>query len=201
MRLFRNQRITPFDDPAARFAAGRFGMWLLIATLAVIFAATLMAYVVVRLSPSNAATWPPPNMPPLPATLLLSTGLLILSSGTIHIAVVAARQGERSVGAWMLVTLLLVLGFLASQWVAWESANRANMAFDRHLYAWTFYVLTVLHALHVLGGLPPLMLTTVRALRHRYGPERLAGVTYCAMYWHFLDAAWIVLYITLLWGS
>jgi cytochrome c oxidase subunit 3 len=140
-------------------------------------------------------------MPPLPTTLLLSTGLLILSSGTIHIAVVAARQGERSVGAWMLVTLILVLGFLASQWVAWESANRANMAFDRHLYAWTFYVLTVLHALHVLGGLPPLMLTTVRALRHRYGPERLAGVTYCAMYWHFLDAAWIVLYITLLWGS
>ncbi len=201
MFLFRNQRITPFTDPTARFDAGRFGMWLLILTLAVIFVSTLLAYAIVRLSPMNIDNWPPPHMPPLPSVLMLSTIVLLASSGTMHVALTAARQGERSVGMWMATTLALGVGFLGLQFFAWVSAMQANMAFSRHLYAWTFYVLTVLHALHVLGGLVPMAFTTSNALRGRYGPERLAGITYCGMYWHFLDAAWIALYLTLLWGS
>lgn len=200
-QLFANQRVTPFTDPTARFQAGRFGMWLLIVTPAVIFAATLLAYVFVRLSPNNVGTWPPPNMPPLPSALALSTLLLILSSGTIHVALAAARRGESAVGGWMVATLALGFAFLAVQTYAWIDAMQANMAFTRHLYAWTFYVLTVLHALHVLGGLLPMIVTARNAVKGRYGPDRLAGITYCAMYWHFLDAAWLVLYATLLWGS
>ena len=69
------------------------------------------------------------------------------------------------------------------------------------LYAWTFYVLTALHALHVLGGLPPMLIVTVRALRMGYGPSDHRGLVYCAMYWHFLDAVWIVLYAILWIGS
>ncbi|MBL9121432.1 MAG: cytochrome c oxidase subunit 3 [Phycisphaerae bacterium] len=200
-QLFRNQRVTPFTDPTARFEAGRFGMWLLIATLAVIFASTLMAYVFVRLSPNNIGNWPPPHMPPLPQALLLSTIFLIASSGTMHVATLAARRGEPGVGVWMVATLCLGCAFLGVQTYAWIDAMRDNMAFTKHLYAWTFYVLTVLHALHVIGGLLPMLVTTRNAVRGLYGPERLAGITYCGMYWHFLDAAWIVLYATLLWGS
>lgn len=200
-QLFRNQRVTPFADPTARFEAGRFGMWLLIVTLAVIFAATLMAYVFVRLSPNNVGGWPPPHMPPLPSALILSTLVLLASSATVHVAVTAAQRGERAVGTWMVATLALGLLFLGVQAFAWFDAVRANMNFSQHLYAWTFYVLTVLHALHVFGGLIPMAVTTRHAVAGRYGPGRLAGITYCAMYWHFLDAAWIVLYATLLWGS
>jgi heme/copper-type cytochrome/quinol oxidase subunit 3 len=54
--------------------------------------------------------------------------------------------------------------------------------------------LVVLHALHVIGGLIPLAVTTVRAFRGRYDHEVHEGVTLCAMYWHFLDIVWIVLY-------
>lgn len=200
-QLFRNQRVTPFTDPTARFDAGRFGMWLLILTLAVIFASTLLAYVFVRLSPNNAGNWPPPNMPPLPQALVLSTLLLLVSSGTMHVALTAARRGEPGVGGWMAVTFGLGCAFLAVQLYAWIVAMQANMAFTRHLYAWTFYVLTVLHALHLLGGIVPMGFVARNARLGRYGPGRLAGITYCAMYWHFLDAAWLVLYATLLWGS
>jgi cytochrome c oxidase subunit 3 len=200
-QLFRNQRVTPFTDPTARFAAGRFGMWLLIVTLAVIFASTILAYVFVRLSPMNAGNWPPPQMPPLPQGLVASTFLLVASSVTMHIALVAARRGESAVGTWMVATLLLAFGFLGAQVFAWMAALEANMAFTKHLYAWTFYVLTVLHALHVVGGVVPMALVTRNATRGAYGPDRLAGITYCAMYWHFLDVAWLALYATLLWGS
>jgi cytochrome c oxidase subunit III len=72
--------------------------------------------------------------------------------------------------------------------------------FSRHLYAWTFYFLTGLHAVHVLGGLIPMFFVTVRAARLGYTRENHRSVAYLAMYWHFLDVAWITLYLTLLWG-
>ncbi|MDZ4754754.1 MAG: cytochrome c oxidase subunit 3 [Phycisphaerae bacterium] len=199
--FFRTRRVTPFTDSTARFAAGRFGMWLFLLTLTVIFVSTLFAYVIVRLSPVNAAQWPPPDMPPLPSSLVYSTLALVLSSITMQVATVAAQRGESTVGAWMAATLALGFVFLALQGLAWMHAAAANMNFVKHLYAWTFYVLTILHALHVVGGLIPMIVTTRNALRGAYGPQRLSGITLCAMYWHFLDAVWLVLYATLLWGS
>jgi heme/copper-type cytochrome/quinol oxidase subunit 3 len=46
-----------------------------------------------------------------------------------------------------------------------------------------------------------MLIVTARALRGAYGPEDHRGIVYCAMYWHFLDGAWIVLYATLWFGS
>ncbi len=201
LAIFRSQRVTPFTDQTARSEAGRFGMWLFLLTLTVIFASTLLAYVIVRLSPMNVAHWPPSDMPPLPESLIYSTIALLLSSGTMHVATVAARRGESATGVWMLATLGLGLTFLALQCIGWAGAAAAHMDFTKHLYAWTFYVLTVLHALHVVGGLIPMALTTRNAMRGAYGPQRWSGVRLCAMYWHFLDVVWIALYLTLLWGS
>jgi cytochrome c oxidase subunit 3 len=87
------------------------------------------------------------------------------------------------------------------QFVAWREAVADNMRLKDHLYAWTFFVLTGLHGAHVVGGLIPLGVVTAKALRGRYGPDRASGAIYCGMYWHFLDAVWIVLYATLWLGS
>ena len=59
-------------------------------------------------------------------------------------------------------------------------------------------MLTGLHALHVLGGLPPLWITLRRAQAGRYGPDDHAGAVRCAMYWHALDVIWVVTYLALL---
>jgi cytochrome c oxidase subunit 3 len=199
--LLRGEKPSIFRSPEARFAAGRMGMWLFLVTLAIIFFATLLAYVFVRLTPGNAENWPPPDMPGLPRLLAVSTGVLLASSATMHIATVAARRGERAAGPWMLATLLLGVGFLVLQVLAWRGAAAAHLTFADHLYGWTFYVLTILHAVHVVGGLGPMVRTTVQAWRGRYGPGKVEGIVYCGMYWHFLDAVWLVLYGTLLWGS
>ena len=60
-----------------------------------------------------------------------------------------------------------------------------------------FYVLTGMHAVHVIGGLVPLVVITRRAFAGRDDPQH-AGVIYTAMYWHFLDAVWLVLFVTML---
>jgi cytochrome c oxidase subunit 3 len=191
----------PFTDPAARLSAGRFGMWLFLLTLAVVFVATIIGYLAVRISPINASTWPPASMPPLPGVLFWSTGALLVSSWTMHRGVRACERGSVSQGAWTLATLVLGVAFLVLQLVAWREAVADNMRLRDHLYAWTFFVLTGLHGAHVVGGLIPLGVVTAKALRGRYGPDRASGAIYCGMYWHFLDAVWIVLYATLWLGS
>jgi cytochrome c oxidase subunit 3 len=193
------ERDTPFDDQAARFDAGRLGMWIFLVVLGVLFVATILGYLAVRID--NADTFVPEGAPPPPRLLLLSTLALAVSSVTMQRAVRAARVGDPRQGGMMVVTMALAVAFLAIQAVAWSQLVRENLTITDSLYAWTFYVLTGLHAAHVLGGLPPMAITCWRAMNARYGPDDHRGIVYCAMYWHFLDAVWIVLYATLWLGS
>jgi len=194
-----SERDTPFDDPTARFAAGRFGMWIFLVVLAVVFASTILGYLVVRID--NGDAFIPVDAPSPPRILLVSTALLLVSSWTMQRALRFGRSGDPRQGGMMVATSALALGFLAVQGVAWAELYRQNLAISDNLYGWTFYVLTALHAAHVVGGLVPMAITTWRASRGRYGPADHRGITYCAMYWHFLDGAWIVLYTVLLLGS
>jgi cytochrome c oxidase subunit 3 len=190
---------TPFGDPKARFEAGLFGMWLFLLVLAVVFISTIIGYLVVRID--NGAAFIPADAPKPPLLLLVSTGVLLVSSVTMQKALRAGRVGDPRQGGLMVATLALALTFLIAQGVAWRDLYEQNLAISDNLYAWTFYVLTGLHAAHVLGGLPPMLITTWRASRAAYGPDDHRGITYCAMYWHFLDGIWVVLYATLVLGS
>jgi cytochrome c oxidase subunit 3 len=193
------ERDTPFDDPAARFDAGRFGMWLFLLVLGVLFAASILGYLVVRID--NGASFVPEGAPPPPKLLLLSTLALVISSLTMQGAVAAAKVGDPRQGGRMVATMLLAVAFLVLQGIAWAELIRKNIAITDGLYAWSFFVLTGLHAAHVLGGLPPMAITCWRAAKARYGPDNHRGIVYCAMYWHFLDGVWVVLYATLWLGS
>jgi len=177
------------------------GMWLFVLVVALLFAAAMLGYAVVRVSPPEGREWRPEGTPGLPWTLLASTLSLLASSVALHRSLRAVRQGRmesciRSASAayWLGVSFVLLQGI--AWWTMWQQVRIQD-----NLYAWTFYVLTGLHAAHVLGGLPPMLITTWRASRAAYGPDDHSGITYCAMYWHFLDVVWIVLYATLLIGS
>jgi cytochrome c oxidase subunit 3 len=192
--------VSPFEDPSARLSAGRFGMLIFIASLAMIFAASILAVMVVRFD--DDGVWPPAGMPALPVTLLWSTIVLLASSATQVLASRAANRGDvRGLRRWMIITLALAIAFLAMQGWAWSDLVDRGLDFSQHLYAWTFYFLTGLHAIHVIGGVIPMCFVTARAVRLGYTREDHRGVAYVAMYWHFLDVAWITLYLTLLWAA
>ena len=175
-------------------------MLIFIASLAMIFAASILGVMVVRLD--DEGVWPPAGMPALPVTLLWSTVVLLASSATQFLASRAANRGDgRGLRRWMIVTLALAIAFLGMQAWAWSDLVDRGLDFSRHLYAWTFYFLTGLHAIHVIGGVIPMVFVTARAVRLEYTRENYRGVAYVAMYWHFLDVAWVVLYLTLLWGA
>jgi cytochrome c oxidase subunit 3 len=169
-------------------------MAVFLASLGMIFLATLAGYAYVRLA---APEWPPAGAPPLPASLWLSTALLVLSSGTIHATVAGARAGAQGrVRAGLLATLVLGLAFLGSQALCWQALAARMPPTTATQYSFTFYMLTALHAVHVLGGLGPLLVATARGWLGRYGqaPEEHTGLTLVAMYWHFLDVVWVALF-------
>ncbi len=189
-----NGRSAPVPLPT-----GLLGMKLLILALSMLFAASIFGYLVIR---AHATVWPPPGVPRLPGTLWISTLIILISSVAMEVAVRAAksdRQGALRTG--MLLTSLLGAAFLVSQTLNWFALVAANLTAKTNLYGFTFYLLTGLHAAHVVGGLVPLAVVTARAFQGRYSPVALAGVVYTAVYWHFLTAVWVVLFAILMVSS
>ena len=188
--------VFPGDRAApAPIGTGTLGMKLLILALSMLFAASTVGYLIIR---SRAPVWPPPGMPRLPGTLWISTLIIVVSSLTMQSAVRAARAGRQgALRMAMLLTTMLGVAFLASQTVNWFALVAAKLTAKTNLYGFTFYMLTGLHAAHVVGGVIPLGVVTVRAWRGRYSSSVHPGVRYCGIYWHFLAAVWLVLFIML----
>ncbi|TWT45237.1 Cytochrome c oxidase subunit 3 [Phycisphaerae bacterium RAS1] len=194
----RDGRQGPDDDPVFGGLPPRaMGMIVFLISTGVLFVAGLAAFIIAVRLP--ATRWPPTNLPALPQTLWLSTGILLVSGATMQTALSAAR---RSRGLLLRVaitaTTALAAAFLGCQWLSWVRYVRAGVPINApDLFVFGFYVLTALHAVHVLGGLVPLVWVTVKSYRGRYAAGRHHGVWYCAMYWHFLGVVWIVLFAVL----
>lgn len=180
--------------------AGTFGTAVVIVSLAILFAASIIAYLVARHAH--------PDLPQAatPVGLWVSTALLIILSLTAHAAVGAARQDNQSaLRTTVIIWSVLAVGFLVAQtanWITW-----APPLFDRpptgaesdslSFYKMTFYVLTGLHAAHVVGGLIPLAFVWRNTMAGRYTPQTFHPVRNCALYWHFLDVVWIVMFLAI----
>jgi len=182
------------DRPAVSGDAGTLAMGLFLASLGMLFAASLVAYAVIR---SRHQPWPPPGFPALPGSLWLSTLVILSASFTVQRAWLAARRGSDAVlRRNLLGTLLLGLLFLGLQaWAWWGIWSQMTGSQQAGPYIKLFYTLTGLHAAHVLGGLGPLAFVFRRARAGVYRPGEHAGVRYCALYWHFLGAVWCVLFV------
>jgi len=173
------------------------GMIVFLAAVTMLFAACIVAYVVIRL---RAETWPPPGSPGLPATLWLSTGLALACSVAIQAALGAVRRDDQGrFRRWLLAATALGLLFVASQSWSWLQVM-GEAAFRTHLYGFTFVMLTGLHGAHVLGGIVGLVVVWLLARRGSYSRGRDSGVRNCAIYWHYLTAVWLVLLALLLLG-
>ena len=170
------------------------GMWLFLAALTMLFGATMMGYGIVRARLADKAQLGTLHLPHL---LWLSTALMLGGSVAIHSAVVAVRrERQQRLRQWLIATCALAIGFVAIQTPAMASLlvqHRAFRAQGMHLYALMFFLILI-HALHVLGGMIGLAVTTRHAFGGRYDHERYAGVKHAAMYWHFLDVVWLVMF-------
>ena len=188
-------------DPPSRYpqvpaATVTVGMWLFLASLFMLFAAGLLGYVVIRNSTQNAN-----QHVHLPGILWLSTAMVLGVSVALARALGALRRERRSTFlAWVRISLVLGLGFLAVQAPAMVMLLAQHRGIQRQhvaLYGLVFFLI-LLHALHVVGGMVALLLVNLRGTRGVYDHEHYLPVRHAAMYWHFLDIVWLVLFLTFL---
>jgi cytochrome c oxidase subunit III len=159
-----------------------------------LFGALFAAYFVVR---SASPGWPPRGGPERPELLLpgLNTLLLVTSSGTMQLAVRAARAGDRSrILRWLGLTLLLGGVFLLVQ--GYEFANN-GFGLNAGIFGSTFYILTGFHGAHVLAGLLLIAIVANRARLGFISAERHTAVEATSYYWHFVDLVWLFLFSSL----
>lgn len=175
----------------------RTGVWVGLATVAMMFAAFTSAAVVRK---GSADDW---QHIVLPNILLWNTLVLVFSSVTLEIArrkVLTYARGENSSQivplAWLGSTLALGLVFVVGQFVAWSQLKAQGVYLATSPTASFFYVMTVIHAMHVAGGLGGLTRVILKTSGHVFTLKRstLDGTAY---YWHFMGALWIYLLVLL----
>lgn len=176
-------------------STGMLGMKLLILSLSVLFLASIVIYGIIR---SRADVWPPPGMPAVPNGAWITTAILILSAVTMSGASAAIKKGMTGAfKASMFITLTLGIMFLAGQGLVWSGLLKSGIGAGANMYTFSFFFMSALHAAHVVGGIVYLSIVTGNGMKRKYTAKSHAPVTYCAMYWHFLDVAWIVLFSVL----
>lgn len=181
----------------------RIGMWLALAAILMMFAALTSAYVF--RSTRTQQEW---QIFAVPQMLWVSTLLILASSATFEAARRAEHRGQHKVyRRWLLVSLLLGFGFLASQLLAWRELVGQGIYLATNPHSSFFYLLTGLHALHLLGGILGLSYLAMRARRETAAGvsegegnrdrKRRASVDAIGLYWHFMDGLWVYLFALL----
>jgi cytochrome c oxidase subunit III len=171
-------------------------IWVVLFAISMMFAAFTSALVVRKGSALDWRTFT------LPRVLFLNSLTLIASSATLEVSRrrIAAFMGKlqnrtENPARWLYVTLFLGMLFVAGQYVAWSHLRAEGLYLATNPSSSFFYVLTVTHALHVLGGLGGLIYV-IRKLGK--SSLRRSTLEATARYWHFMDLLWLYL-LLLLW--
>lgn len=168
----------------------RFGLWLFLGTLSMLFAGFTSAYVVRRAS----ADWAPI---PTPGVLWVNGAVLLASTVALEVARRRLR-GWDLVGTqgWLAITGALGGLFLLGQLLAWRALAAQGVFLASNPHSSFFYVLSGLHALHLLGGLAWFAAAMWKVRRMAYTPGEDALALF-ATYWHFLTVLWAYLFVLL----
>ena len=182
----------PIANKSSRVEAPMLGMFLFIASEVMLFGAFFTAYFFVRVTAGTPWPTPPFHLPVYVAGI--NTAILVTSSFTMHWALQSIkRDNHNGLKAGMLLTFLLGLTFLVTQA---REYSRIGFNTGDGAFATIFFCLTGLHGAHVFVGLTLLLFTTVRAFRGHFSSAHHHGVEIPGIYWHFVDAMWIVVYTT-----
>ncbi len=168
-------------------ATNRIGLWLFLLSDSFVFGGLLVArFYLLSLT-----------RPPLNQTLgLVVTSVLLLSSFFMNRAEASMEHGDRrGFIICIIVTLVLGLSFVAGVLgVEWPSAIAEGVTPSVNAAGAIFFMMTGMHALHVVTGLIFLTVVLRNGSRGLYSSEKHWAVEASAVYWHFIDVVWIFFY-------
>jgi cytochrome c oxidase subunit 3 len=184
--------VRPLDPAEYRPALINVGTIVWLASELMFFSGLFAAYLTLR---ASSPKWPPFGDKVDPVTVGVATIILVLSSGTMQMAVRRIHHFDR-IGFWGWLGLTFSLGAVFDGMQISDYMGRA-FSLSQSAYSGAFYVLTGIHALHVFGGLLAMVVIFLRSLNPRIrfgGPRSAPSVEMLSYYWHFVDVVWIALY-------
>ncbi len=172
---------------------GFWGMTILIATEATVFGGLLSAYFFVR---ATTAEWPEGGIrPPDLGRISVFTVILLASSVPLFWGERAIRKGRvGQLRVALLMSFSMGLAFVVNQGFEFKSLE---FAASKNAYASLFIVITGLHGLHLLVGLMISGVVQLKAALGWFDADRHLSVTVFALYWHFVDVVWILVFSSL----
>lgn len=164
------------------------GLVIVLVSASVLFVALVGAFIARR---ATGDDWVSMHKPPI---LWLNTGILIASSALLDRSRRSLRERNRAAfNKWWTAATALGALFLVGQAVAWKQLNAEGIFVATNPSSSFFYVLTAVHALHLIGGLGALVYVDVQAIRLQLGPAKRTIIDVSAVFWHFLDVLWLLL--------
>jgi cytochrome c oxidase subunit 3 len=169
------------------------GMALFIGSWSMAFATLFLSFLILR---QREPVWPPPDVP-LPSVALAGLGTLVLLASSVLLsrALLRMRCGRPGAARLWGAAALMALLFAGLQAWLWLDVWTVGLRPDGGNYAALFYMLTWFHALHVLCGLVALLWVWAGLLRGRIGAARISPAVGSTLFWHFVDAVWVVLFL------
>lgn len=170
----------------------KFAMWLFIVSVFMVFAGLTSAYIV-KQAEGNWLIFE------LPQLFWINTGIILVSSATMHWAYMAARRDNLEMAKLAIsITTILGVAFLVGQFMAWGDLVANKIYLVGNTSGSFVYLLSGLHGLHIVGGVVYLLIILVAVFRYKIHSKNLVPIEMCATYWHFLDVLWLYLFVFLL---
>ncbi len=171
--------------------------FFLLLAIMMTFGGLLAAYVVI--ATNGVAEWQPFN---LPVQVWISTCLILASSVTYHFGKSAIERNISSTAKkWLIATTVLGAAFISSQVLAWVALNNRGLYMSGNPYAGFFYILTAVHAVHVVGGISALGSVLLRSWTPTDDPQKVTRRASVAQvvgwYWHFMGILWLIIFVLL----
>lgn len=192
-----NNQDSPIEEYEKSAPKSRILTWFLLIVVMMTFGGVISAYIVI--STNGVLEWQPFN---LPVQVWISTILILASSFTYFIAEKAIKaENQPKAKKWLIATTVLGAAFVSSQILAWFALVRQGIYMQSNPYAGFFYILTALHAVHVIGGIIALGYVVLmnwdkaKAVRNIERCKEIS--TAVGWYWHFMDGLWIILFLLL----
>lgn len=193
-----------FDNLDQQFEASALGMWLFLVTEILFFGGLFLAYMIYRMQYPDAFAQASHHLNVVLGGV--NTAVLIGSSLTMAMAVWAAQLGKREAQmAFLAFTMVLGLAFLGIKAVEYSHKFHeglvpgSNFRFDgdaqhAQLFFSLYFVMTGLHAFHMVIGLVIMAVLFVMAGKGRFTKQYHTPVEVSGLYWHFVDIVWIFLF-------
>jgi len=171
----------------------KFALWLFLVTVTMLFAAFTSAYIVKQ----SAGSW---RTFELPGIFLWNTGILLVSSLTLHLAYGYAKKDNlKLLRIGMVATVILGTLFLVLQIIGWEQLVAMNVFFAGGNASESFiYIFSGLHGIHLVSGVVFLIVVLVNSFNYKVHSRNMKTMDMCVTYWHYLDGLWLYLYIFLI---